>query len=222
MKRICIAAALSVLLSASTAQAYYTITSDFTAAVTNYSGQRDFFRNTAALDVESVRGSFRFTATRQQPQPYHPGDPTYDILYYGTASYNMALFDTAGNSLLSFGDSGTFGYLHVINYVKDATWSVRYVMDLNAGSYIGGNYAPASFSTSAFHTSPGSSFSLRFDNSSLGRSGFISGSLPSSSLAFSPQADYTPPPVPTPAPAGALLLGPGLALLSLLRKRHRP
>lgn len=222
MMKSAIATAAIMLLGVYPAQAAYSITGGISGALSYYSGQRDFFRNTAALDMENARGRFDFTTTRQQAGTYTPGDATFDILYFGTANYDLSLLDAAGAGLLSLQGSGASACLRLTNYVKDATFSAEYVMDLNGNGSIGGNYLPSAFKMSTAGTASQSSFGFTFTNNALGRSGAISGTVPTSSLAFSPALAYTPPPVPTPAPAAALLMGPGLALLGLLRRRQGP
>lgn len=215
-----ILAALSFLMAALSAQAEYTVSGDFTGAVNNYSGQKDFFRSTGILDVENVSGTFDFTTTKGLPQPYIQGNPTYDILYYGTANYSFSLLDAVGNSLFSYKGSGTPAYLDVVNYVKGATYSMNFGMDLVSGSSIGGNYLPKSFSASTIQASPNSSFSINFNNAATGKSGIISGEFAASSVLFSPAVKFTAPPVPTPIPAALPLFISGLALAGLLRKMN--
>lgn len=216
-----ILAALTLFLTAFSAQAYYSVSGDISAAVAYYSGPKDFFRNTAILDVEKIRGTFDFTTTRELPQPYAPGNPTYDILYYGTANYSFSLLDAGGNTLISYSASGTPAHLDVVNCLKDGTYSVQYGIDLLPGASIGGNYALSSFSASTYYNSPNSSFSFNFNNAEAGTSGNISGDFSTSSVAFSPALAFTPPPVPTPIPPAMPLLGSGLALAGLLRLRRK-
>jgi hypothetical protein len=215
-----ILAALSLLLTALSAQAYYTVSGDFTGAVDYYSGQKDFFRNTSILDVEHVSGTFDFTTTREVPQPYAPGSPTYDIRYYGQANYSFSLLDASGNSLFSYMGSGAPAYLDVVNYVNKATYSVNYGMDMISGTSIGGNYTPGSFSASANQTSPNSSFSFNFINPASGKPGNISGDFTTSSVIFSPAVAFTAPPLPTPIPAALPLFVSGLAFAGILRKKY--
>lgn len=210
---------LSLLLAAFSAQANYSVSGDFIGAVSNYSGQKDFFRSTDILDVEKVSGTFNFTTTRELPQAYAPGSPTYDIRYYGTANYSFSLLDSTGNSLFSFNAAGTPAYLDVVNNVKDTTYSVNYGMDMVSGASIGGKYTPSSFSASTNYTSPNSSFSIAFDKAASGKTGYISGAFTTSSVVFSPELNYTAPPVPTPIPPAMPLFVSGLALAGFLRKK---
>lgn len=212
-------ATLAFLMAALSAQASYSVSGDFTGAVSNYSGQKDFFRSTDILDVEKVRGTFDFTTTQGLPQPYAPGSPKYDIRYSGTATYNFSLLDAAGNTLFSYKASGTPAYLDVVNYVKNATYSVNYGMDMVSGASIGGKYIPSSFSASTNYTSPNSSFSIAFDKAASGKTGYISGDFTTSSVVFSPALNYTAPPVPTPIPSAMPLFVSGLALAGFLRKK---
>ena len=210
---------LALLLTALSAQANYSASGDFTGTVSSYSGQKDFFRSSDILDVEKVSGTFDFITTQGLPQPYAPGSPTYDIRYSGTANYSFSLLDAAGNSLFSFNAAGTPAYLDVVNYLKDATYSVNYGMDMVSGPSIGGKYIPSSFSTSTNYTSPNSLFSFAFDKAASGKTGYIFGDFATSSIVFSPAVAYTAPPIPTPIPAAMPLFVSGLALVGLLRKK---
>ncbi len=222
MKRVCaVACALVLLQGISSAEANYTMVGAFEGTASYFSGTRDFFRASSALDVDRVVGTISLTTTTVQPRAYVPGSAAYAIDHSGTLDYSFTLYDLVGSILAVSSGTGKAATLTVNNWINSKTTSSSLNATAAANGSLGGGFLPSALYMSFAADAAPSGLNLYYGNTNNTSSGSISVTMnpAKSSATVTPAIDYTEPPLPTPLPAAALLFVPGFAGLIALRKR---